>query len=283
MPLFTVLMPVYDAEKYVSSAIKSILNQTLSDFELLIIDDGSKDRSAEIIHSFSDKRIRYIKNEQNLKIIRTLNLGLKAAKGLYIARMDADDISFPQRLQRQAEFFKEHSRTDVLGSYAIKINGAGINGALIKRPLGKRVAETIWLPTPLLHPTVTMKSTSVRDFQYDETALHCEDYDLWIRLQQSGLVLDNYPAPLLYYRVHSGGVSAQNRALQLENSFKVFKKYFTAQIDYDEYQSLIGVKSKISLMKRLKLSNSITMNGNLDIGTFAFLLNLHFKTLLLHR
>ena len=97
-PVVTVLMPVYNAEEYLVEAIESVLNQTFRDFEFLIINDGSTDRSEKIIKTFTDERIRYIRNSKNLKIVQTLNKGLALAKGIYIARMDADDISLPLRL-----------------------------------------------------------------------------------------------------------------------------------------------------------------------------------------
>ena len=108
-PLVSVLMAVYNGEKYLLEAIESILNQTYTNFEFLIINDGSTDSTEEIILSYSDQRIRYIKNEQNLKLIASLNKGLDLAKGKYIARMDADDISLPDRLEKQVNFLERNS------------------------------------------------------------------------------------------------------------------------------------------------------------------------------
>src|SRR5688572_25142970 len=107
-PCVTVLMPVYNAEKYLKEAIDSILQQTLTDFEFLIIDDGSTDASVRIIRSYADSRIRLVQNETNAGITVTLNKGIELAKAPLIARMDADDISYPMRLQRQYDFFLAH-------------------------------------------------------------------------------------------------------------------------------------------------------------------------------
>ena len=96
MPQVTVLMPVFNGEKYLAEAIESILNQTFKDFEFLIVDDGSEDRSAEIINSYKDKRIKLLRNERNLGVSRSCNKGIKLAEGKYIARMDCDDISLPE-------------------------------------------------------------------------------------------------------------------------------------------------------------------------------------------
>ena len=116
-PLVTVLMAVYNGEKYLREAIESILDQTYTNFEFLIINDGSSDRTEEIILSYNDKRIRYIKNEQNLKLIASLNKGLDLAKGEFIARMDADDISLPERLEKQINFLEKHPEIGLLGSW----------------------------------------------------------------------------------------------------------------------------------------------------------------------
>jgi glycosyltransferase involved in cell wall biosynthesis len=261
MPLVTVLLPVFNAEKYLAEAISSVLAQTFSDFELLIVDDGSTDRSPEIIKSFTDPRIRYLRNEQNEKLIRTLNRGLREARGEYIARMDSDDICFPQRLERQLQFFQREPDTAVAGTFAIRIDERGTHGAVIKRPTGEELKLNVWLPTPLLHPTVMMRKSVVsKGFTYDENCLHCEDYDLWIRIAKAGLRIENLPAPMLYYRVHGGGVSFQNRALQLQNSFLVFcRHYGHVKIGYDEYCSLVGAgNSKLPWRRRFQLLQLIS-------------------------
>lgn len=280
-PRITVLMPVFNAEAFVGEAIESILRQTYPDFELLIIDDGSTDRSSEIIRSFQDSRIRYLRNEQNLRLIRTLNRGIGAARGEYLARMDADDISFPQRLERQLHCFEENPGLGVCGSYAIRINERGTHGALIQRPSGRRIAESAWLPTPLLHPTVMMRTELARKYLYDETALHCEDYDLWIRMAKDGVQFENFPAPLLYYRLHGGGVSLQNRALQLQNSFRVFQRHHPLPISFEEYCALIGIDRGISLKRRLRFARTLSPAGG--AGAFFFQLYLHLKGILRRR
>ncbi len=116
-PLVTVLMPVFNAEKYLREAIESILNQTLIEFEFLIIDDGSSDNSISIIRSYSDSRIRFIQNEHNLGISKTLNRGIELASAELIARMDADDISYPQRLQKQYDYINNNEDCALLSTW----------------------------------------------------------------------------------------------------------------------------------------------------------------------
>lgn len=285
MPLVTVLLPVYNAERHLAESVQSILDQTFSDFELLIVDDGSTDKSAEIIHLFTDKRIRYIKNEQNLKLIKTLNRGLQEARGEFIARMDSDDISFPQRLERQLQFFQRRPDVDVAGTFAIRIDDKGLHGALIKRPVGDELQKTVWWPTPLLHPTVMMRRQVVdRGFTYDESCLHCEDYDLWIRLSKAGLKIENLPAPMLYYRVHGGGVSIQNRQLQLRNSFQVFSKHFKVSLSEMEYYCLIGASPHgLSWSRRLDIVRQLSAGLPLNAQNLFHQLVLHFRHTVLGR
>ena len=113
--LISIILPAYNAEKYLKEAIDSILAQTYTNFELIVINDGSTDKTEEIILSYQDSRIRYIKNEKNLKLIRTLNKGIGLAKGKYIARMDADDISLPHRLKEEVEFMEAHPNIGEIG------------------------------------------------------------------------------------------------------------------------------------------------------------------------
>ena len=117
-PLVTVLMPVFNAEKYLRLAIDSVLNQSYSYFEFLIIDDGSTDQSAQIIRSYSDPRIRFLQNECNLGLVTTLNRGIESSQGQYLARMDADDISYPQRLEKQVALLNIN-RADICGSFPL--------------------------------------------------------------------------------------------------------------------------------------------------------------------
>jgi glycosyltransferase involved in cell wall biosynthesis len=117
-PLVTVLMPVYNAEKYLREAIDSILNQTLTNFEFLIIDDGSTDNSINIVESYTDARIKFVRNEKNMGISPTLNKGIEMAAAELIARMDADDISYPQRLQKQYDYFQKNPECALLSTWA---------------------------------------------------------------------------------------------------------------------------------------------------------------------
>ena len=120
-PLISVILPAYNAERFLEEAIDSILAQTYKNFELIVLNDGSTDRTEEIILSYNDPRIRYIKNESNLKLIKTLNKGIALARGKYIARMDADDISLPTRFEKEIEFMEIHPDIGVCSSKVIHL------------------------------------------------------------------------------------------------------------------------------------------------------------------
>ena len=121
-PAVSVLMPVYNVEKYIGEAIESILNQTFNDFEFIIIDDASTDNTVSVIEKFSDNRIKLIRNETNIKLAASLNKGLRIAQGKYIARMDGDDISLPHRFQKLYEFLENNPSVDICGS-AMRVFG----------------------------------------------------------------------------------------------------------------------------------------------------------------
>ena len=127
MKKISVLMPAYNAEKYIGEAIESILNQTYKDFEFIIINDGSIDRTEDIILSYDDPRIIYLKNKENSGIVASLNNGLKQAKGQYVARMDADDISLPTRFEKQLQYMESNQHIFVLGTSLI-LFGENSNG-----------------------------------------------------------------------------------------------------------------------------------------------------------
>src|SRR6266498_4162605 len=124
-PLVTVLMSVYNGERYLSEAIDSIINQTFADFEFVIINDGSTDSSREIINAYRDPRIRLVDNSQNIGLPKSLNLGLALARGEYVARQDADDISHPTRFEKQVEYLDDHGEVVVLGTRVWNMDESG--------------------------------------------------------------------------------------------------------------------------------------------------------------
>jgi len=195
-------MPVYNAERYLREAVDSILCQTLTDFEFLIIDDGSTDSSAAILQSYTDPRLYFVQNPQNLGLTVTLNRGLEMARGEYVARMDADDISLPERLARQVAFLDSHPEIGIVGVWAEAFGDARFK---IPHPTdAETIRAKLLFDSALVHPAVLMR----RDF-LDAHSLrypplgHFEDYALW---QQAARLfpLANIPETLFRYRVSGG-------------------------------------------------------------------------------
>ncbi len=221
-PKVTVLMPVFNGEPYLSEAIASILGQTFTDFELLIIDDGSTDCSRKIVGALSDRRVRLLCNDGNLRLIATLNRGLDEARGMYVARMDADDISLPGRLDAQVAFLDRHPEIGVLGTGFQIIDAQGVPGTEILLPADNALIRwNLALRSPLAHPTVMMRRSIIAAIGgYRSEPLHCEDYDLWWRASQVTRIA-NLPTVLLKLRKHGESVTSQFVSDHDENGRRV--------------------------------------------------------------
>jgi hypothetical protein len=207
-PLVSVVMPVFDGETYLAQAIESVLGQTFQDFELIAVDDGSHDGSSAIVERFSreDPRVRLISNEKNLGISATLNHGWRAARAPLIARLDADDISLPDRLARQVAFLDAHPSVAVVGGALVTMDATGRRGSVIRFPTTSRaIRSTLLRHNCLAHPSVMLRRVAleaVGGYRFD---CH-EDYDLWLRLSER-FELANLPEPLILYRLHPGQIS----------------------------------------------------------------------------
>jgi len=230
-PQVTVLMPVYNGEKYLKEAIGSILNQTFKNFEFLIINDGSTDKSVKIIESYNDNRIKLIHNSQNFKIIKTLNRGIGLAKGKYLARMDCDDISLPGRLEKQFHYLENHPEVGVCGTAFKVIDDNGRDVSVVKFPKTSAVIQwLLFFSNPLAHPTVMMNTSLVKKIGgYRPEALHCEDYDLWFRLTESSKII-NLEEVLLCLRKHNKNISALFFKDQQDHVAEISQKIISAQL-----------------------------------------------------
>ncbi len=223
-PLFlvSILMPCYNNTPYVAEAIESMLNQTFTDFELIVLDDCSSDNSAEVIKGFADKRIVYHRNGQNLGLANNLNIGLRLARGQYIARMDSDDISLPERLQTQVDFLEAHSDID-LCSCGMEMFGHD-NQVWIREPDPEDVKITMLFYSPVLHASAMWRKSSFdrHGLMYRQEAFPAEDYDLWARAVASGCRLANIPQVLYRYRIHGEQVTkTDDRAAIRDREIKI--------------------------------------------------------------
>lgn len=229
MTMISVVMPVYNGEKYLREAIDSILNQTCTDFEFIILNDASTDETEEIILSYDDPRIIYVKNETNLQTANTLNKGITLAKGKYIARMDADDISLPERFEKQVRFMEDNPDIDVCGSW---IKRFGMQNMICRVPeTHDEIMTGLLFGCTFVHPAIMGKRSFFLEHRYSEDYNRAEDYDLWVRTVK-GSEFANLPDVLLLYRIHK------------EQAYKVFKDVQRMQTMQIKYNFLSDFKSR---------------------------------------
>lgn len=223
-PTVSVVMPAYNAEKYLAEAIDSILAQTYTDFELIIVNDGSTDATKQIILSYSDPRIVYLENEKNSGICVTLNNGLRNARGKYIARMDSDDISLTDRLAIQVKYMEENPGIAASGT-DIEIFGEGITpGVFTQLHTPEECFAGLMFNSCFAHPTVIMRKSILDKYnlEYKDEYRGLEDYALWWEIGKHSQ-LNNIPQPLLRYRQHKGQ-ETKNVTKRVEEAFLKFTK-----------------------------------------------------------
>lgn len=198
-PLVTIGIPVYNAEQYISYAIQSIFSQSFCDFELIITDDGSTDRTLDILRRIQDDRLVLISDGENKGISFRLNQQIEMAKGKYFVRMDADDIMFPYRVEYQLKFLEEHPSVDVIGTSAIVIDENnkvyGARGHVSNNKEEYSVNRT----NGFIHPTIMGRIEWFKKHKYREDMCGCEDSDLWMRSRKESEFYE-IDTPLLFYR-----------------------------------------------------------------------------------
>ena len=205
-------MPVFNGEKYIGEAIESVLNQTWTDFELLIVNDGSTDNTAAVIASYNDKRIKLV-NQQNAGVSGALNTGLKEAVGEYIARFDADDICYSNRLDKQYKFMLENPQYILIGSDVDYINEEGDFIFNFKNTghTNSEINETFMQNCPFVHSSVFYRKDVVIELGGYETKAHSfEDYFLWVKLIKRGMVC-NFAEPLIKVRFNPSSVTIDEK------------------------------------------------------------------------
>lgn len=221
-PTVTVLLPVYNAAPYLRECMDSVLTQTYADFELLVINDGSTDGSEEIILSYTDPRIRYVKNESNLKLIATLNKGIDMAAGKYIARMDSDDVCLPERFEKQVNFMEAHGMVGVCGTW-VKTLGLEKDYEVKFRQGHDEIKFQLFFSNYLHHPTVMLRKSVLDHYQIKYgNYLHIEDYEMWVRMSRV-CNIEILPQVLLLYRCHGQNISVVNKDFQENYSAQIRK------------------------------------------------------------
>lgn len=265
-PIVSVLMPVYNCEKYVFEAVQSILNQTFTNFELIIIDDCSTDSTVELIKGVSDKRIKLIEKPINTGYTDSLNMGILIAKGKYVARMDGDDIALSERFAKQVLFLEKNPDVILCGT-AIRLLGEKTIWA--HPSCNDEIKIKLCYSTAFHHPTVMIKKEVLLVHNYNKDFEPAEDYELWTRLVFVGKVA-NLSEVLLEYRIHSNQISNSKRKLQEDNiercRFLMLErlgadKYFTSKqianaFNFSICKSYHNVEDTLRLFDFILKSNS---------------------------
>lgn len=225
LPLVSVIIPCYNVERYAEKAIRSIMNQTYMNIEIICINDGSTDGTLSILKKLKaeDNRITIIDNDVNLKLIKSLNLAISSAKGEYIARMDADDISMPTRIEKQLQFLIDN-KIDLCCTYTKIITDKGkfftCSPSFVTQPM-----SILWVSmfdSPMVHPGIMGKSLLFKKFSYQDIpeAYVIEDYYLWCIMLQNKVKMGVCPQFLLHYRRNPNGESVSKQKIQYSNHIK---------------------------------------------------------------
>jgi len=242
-PLISVILPVYNAEKYLFEALESLRYQTYAHFEVIAIDDASTDTSYQILHKYAhiDPRFHIYRNKTNLKIAKTLNFGLQKAKGRFIARMDADDVSLPNRFQKQVKYLLTHPGVVVVGGQCLTIDkNSLVTGEKIFPTTHIGINDLMYTANPLQHPSIMINRDLLPiDFNwYNPHLTPAEDLDLYFRLGKFGLFA-NLRSFILMYRQHTDSETFRNP----KYTFKITQK--VRRLAISQYGYRPSLKSRL--------------------------------------
>jgi len=236
-------MSVFNGAAYLRTAIDSILAQTFRDFEFIIVDDASTDDTPTILNSYEDSRIVLLRNTQNEGLAASLNRTIDTAHGTYIVRMDADDISTPDRLAVQIRYLNQHQDIVLVGSYA-RIIGSGV---IMRQPTEPgEIATSLLFRTSVIHPTAVFRRDFLNQYhlRYNPSFLQTQDYELFTRIARLGKIA-NIPRVLLHYRQHNQQTSSKKVVSQMESARIIMRREFKAfgmEITEEELDTAIAVK-----------------------------------------
>ncbi|NEW85495.1 MAG: glycosyltransferase [Mariniphaga sp.] len=245
-PSISVVMPVYNGGQFLAEAIHSILSQTFFDFEFIIIDDGSTDQTLEILHSLKEKKVVVLKNDSNLGNYQSRNIGMGHALGKYICVMDADDVSFPQRLERQFAYMEANPKVGICGSFIQNIPSGGCPNFITD---GELLKVAFLANNYCAHPSLILRKEFLNRFNlnYNENYFYSADFDLCARGFRHFEVL-NIPDVLLQYRRHSGQISTAKFAEQQKYADAIRVKQLKENLGFKPEE--IPIQLHLQLMKK---------------------------------
>lgn len=250
-PLISVIMPVYNESLYIKEAIKSVLNQSLIHFELIIIDDASTDNTVDLVNQFNDDRIILIQKKKNTGYTDSLNHGIKKSAGRYIARMDGDDVSHEDRFKMQFEFLENNSDYILCGS---QYNRFDEQNSFILPTENNEIKAMLLRGNQFIHPSVMMRKSVLTEnnIWYNNDREPAEDYDLWVRLMPYGK-FNNLNKPLVTYRIHAGQISQRSFKIQKEHDFQTRILYLNnigVKLNQNESRVLENIYSNDKALSR---------------------------------
>jgi glycosyltransferase involved in cell wall biosynthesis len=241
IPSISVILSVWNGERFIRDAVESVLAQTFRDFELIIINDGSTDGTARILDGFGDGRIVRLTNERNIGLVRSLNRGLEVVRGTYIARADADDWSDVRRFEKQIRYLEANPEIGVVGTHVAQVDMRGREISVLRPP--ETHAAILWeliFGLPFVHPSVMMRRDVVTAAGgYDPAFIHIEDTELWSRLV-SVTRFANIPEVLCAKRVHSASIGSTQSDVQYRSGIIIRKKLLKGIVGRDVSDAVLG-------------------------------------------
>ncbi len=259
-PKISLIMSVYNGEDYLRDAIESVLNQTFKDFELIVINDCSTDKTYEILKRFAelDKRVKVHTNEVNLRLPSSLNKAISYAQGKYIARMDADDICLPERLEKQYNFMENNPSVALSSCRFMTLkNGVISSGGCGGKSDKESIKALLLVTNPILHPGIIAKADAIRSLGYDKNFTCTEDMELWTRFVMAGYDIEIIPEYLMIYRLHDKQITETTLEKQHKEVIAIQKNYCGKLLDVmDSDQEEFYIKG-------------IYFRENTDIGKFC--------------
>ena len=266
-PVLSIIMPLYNSERFIGQAIQSILTQSFKDFELIIIDDASSDGSLDIVKEFKDSRIRILRNEKNQGISFTRNKGLNVASGRFIAPFDSDDVAMPDKFEKQVRFLESHPGYGMIGSWARLIDQ---NGNFLKKrwklqAKPEAIAAILLFRNYFCHSSIVMRCEAIPFGGYDERLQLDEDYKMWIEIARKWKVW-NLQEYLLHYRVHSDSITRKDHISVSLYDHKIYKENF-------ELLGIALTRQQLNLLTFMKDQDAIENKKTL-IEIESFLLHI---------
>lgn len=258
-PLVSLIMSVHNGEQWLDEAIRSIVQQTYTNWEFIIIDDASERPAREILDRYrNDARIKIERTETRQGLTKNLNTALSRCKGHFIARMDADDISLPHRLEKQVAYLQQHPATAAVAGFIELIDEAGnITGVWADdRRATDRYTIRHMLPAKncLAHPSVMMPADVLRTYRYNEVQIHSQDWDLWLRLEADDKVIEKINETLVLYRIHSSSVThISNKRSAFLKKHEFYSRYLSGVKEKNHMNAFNRNVRRHFLLNRIKL------------------------------